>query len=172
MARPTPLLLKVTGGVGTPEPSSERGAANPSPPHASQQDHAGPACPHQRACCSPQCRVCCTTETFKHQGNMTFWKGEILIRHLSLIIPPLSEMRCDLSPKASPGTTRCNAIEVNKNECQALFPFPFTRHPLEFLLAIYFYSLLSALVITMSFGFAEAGQLLLWGKGASQQLLC
>lgn len=120
------------------EPSCKRGAANPPPPHASQRDRASPACLHQRACCSPQCRVCCTTETFKHQGNMTFWKGEILIRHLSLIIPPLSEMHCNLLPKASVVTTWCNAIEVIKNVCQALFPFPFTRHPLEFLLAIYF----------------------------------
>ena len=108
IAHPVPLVLGAIGGVGTPavkSPGCERGAADPPPPRASQRDRVGPACLHQRACCSPQCRVCCTTETFKHQGNMTFWKGKILIRHLSLIIPPLSEMHCNLSPKASVGTT-------------------------------------------------------------------
>ena len=38
------------------EPGCERGAADPPPPRASQQDHTGPRCPHQRACCSPQCQ--------------------------------------------------------------------------------------------------------------------
>lgn len=132
-------LPGAVSGVGTPavkSPGCKRGADDPPPPRASQQDHMGPARLHQRACCSPQCRVCCTTETFKHQGNMTFWRGEILIRHLSLIIPPLSGRHCNLSPKASVGTMWCNAIEVNKNVGQAPFPFPW--HPLEFLLAIYF----------------------------------
>lgn len=82
IAHPITPLLEDTSGLGLPPGKSKRGAANPPPPHASQQDHTDPAC------CSPQCCAHCTMETFKHQGKVTFGKGEILITHLSLIIPP------------------------------------------------------------------------------------
>lgn len=121
MAHPAPLLLQDTGEVGTPEPSSGRGAASPSPPHTSQQDHASPACPHQRACCSPQCRVCCTTENFKHQGNMTFWKGEILIRHLSLIIPPCQKCTVIYHPEQVWGQHGAMPLKSIKTDARLYF---------------------------------------------------